>query len=155
MAKKAQKWWENQPNQEEKCFFVGEDGSSGLVRGRNKEGKNLTWRTITALVRESGLPQDTVERIIRKYHAIGTIIKDDKKKDENTVHWGYFENVGAEEVEDVLSMGSADRADKLGKAMSARAGGQSMGAAASANAPAGHPNFGNSGGGMSPPTAKP
>lgn len=142
-------WWEAYANQDERNFFIGEDGSSGLVRGVNKDGKHLTWRTITALVRESGLSQDKVEKIISKYYALGTVVKDEKKKDENTVHWGYFENVNLVEDEQV-SMGEADKQQKLGTAMRAVAAGQGMGAAA-ANTPAAVPGgvYGNS----SPQTA--
>lgn len=89
MAVKPAKWHQIYNGNDEKRFFVGIDGKSGLIRGKDKTtGKMLIWRSIEALARESGLSKKQVEVIIKKYIELGMVVNSPK----NPELWGYWEN---------------------------------------------------------------
>lgn len=78
------KWWQIYSNDDEKRFFVGKDGKSGLVRNQEYE-----WRSTEALARESGLSKARTEQLIDKYHKAGLVIQHSKDPEK----WGYWEKV--------------------------------------------------------------
>ena len=95
------KWWQVYGNDDEKRFFVGKDGKSGLIR--NGE---FDWRSTDSLARESGLTKARIEQIIDKYHKAGIVIQHQKDPEK----WGYWEKV-APQLAKAASKGVAD-ADK-------------------------------------------
>lgn len=78
------KWHEvyNQTS-EERNFFVGKDGKSGLVRA------SYVFRSVAALMKESGLTREQVERIVDKYLKLGIAVASPNKED----HYGYWERI--------------------------------------------------------------
>jgi len=83
------KWWQVYANDDEKRFFVGKDGKSGLIRGKDKNGADFDWRTTDKLASESGLTKTRVEQIIDKYHKAGLVLQHPKDPEK----WGYWEKV--------------------------------------------------------------
>lgn len=106
MAQQAQmlkKWWQVYGSDEEKRFFVGKDGKSGLVR--NAE---FDWRTTEALARESGLTKGKTEQIIDKYHKAGIVIQHPKDPEK----WGYWEKVAPQLANQTKKSVADDDKDK-------------------------------------------
>jgi hypothetical protein len=104
---KIRKWWEVYANDDEKKFFVGKDGHSGLVRKAD-----FHWRSTDALSRESGLSKALIEQIIDKYHKAGIVVqhKTDPEK------WGYWENVAAASNTPKDSVAEEDKKSRVDKA---------------------------------------
>ena len=80
-----QKWHTIYRGSEDKCFFCGKDGKSGLARSE------YDWRTTDSLARESGLTKRRTEEIIDYYCKRGVVIQHTKDPEK----WGYWERVGA------------------------------------------------------------
>lgn len=102
----AKKWWQVYANDEEKRFFVGKDGNSGLCRKGDFE-----WRSIEALARESGLTKSRVEEIVDKYQKAGLVVQHAKDPEK----WGYVHKVGSPASaakSDVVKGDQKDRVDK-------------------------------------------
>jgi len=78
------KWHEVYSGSDERNFFIGKDGKSGLVRATE-----FDWRSTDALARESGLTKGRTEQIIDKYHKAGIVIQHSKDPEK----WGYWEKV--------------------------------------------------------------
>ncbi len=98
------KWWEVYGGDEEKRFFVGADGQSGLCR----HGE-FGWRSVDNIAKESNLSKIRVEEIISKYVKSGLVIqhKNDPEK------WGYWERVGQKATTpDVVGNDKKDRVEK-------------------------------------------
>lgn len=104
---KQKKWWEVYSNDDEKKFFVGKDGHSGLVRKAD-----FHWRSTDALSRESGLTKARIEQIIDKYHKAGIVVQHAKDPEK----WGYWANVAnAKEKDSTVEEDQKDRLDKAKK----------------------------------------
>lgn len=97
------KWWQVYGGDEEKRFFVGKDGKSGLVRNTEFE-----WRSTDALARESGLTKTRTEQIIDKYHKAGIVIQHQKDPEK----WGYWEKVAPQLANPVKKSIAEDDKDK-------------------------------------------
>jgi predicted transcriptional regulator len=110
MSKLHKKWWEVYANDEEKKFFVGKDGHSGLVRN-----PDFHWRSTEALSREAGLTKARIEQIIDKYHKAGIVVQHEKDPEK----WGYWENVASKAATNpkgsVVDEDQKDRIDKAKK----------------------------------------
>jgi hypothetical protein len=65
------KWWEVYAGDDEKRVFVGKDGRGGLCRSRFGSG----WRTLSALVAETGLTTAEVEAILTRYVVMGMVLR--------------------------------------------------------------------------------
>lgn len=102
------KWWQVYANDEEKRFFVGKDGQSGLVRSTDYE-----WRSTTALAREADMTKLSCEQIIDKYHKHGIVLQHPKDPEK----WGYWERV-APQTGSVTSqsVAEADQKKRMDKA---------------------------------------
>lgn len=108
IIKTLSKWWQVYANDEEKRFFVGKNGISGLVRHPEFE-----WRSTDRLSSESGLTRARTEEIIDKYHKVGIVVahKTDPEK------WGYWENVDPDSGTQVIkSVAEADQEKRIEKA---------------------------------------
>ena len=104
---KLKKWWEVYAGDEEKRFFVGKDGQTGLARSK------FEWRSTDALVKESGLSGAKVESIISKYHKAGMILQHPK----NPEKWGYWERVDPKQDGQVkVNVVKADQEKRIDKA---------------------------------------
>jgi hypothetical protein len=102
------KWWEVYANDDEKKFFVGKDGSSGLVRKAKYE-----WRSTDLLSQESGLTKTKIESIIEKYHKVGIVVQHPKDPEK----WGYWEKVAPQLAnQSVKSTSDKDKEDRIDKA---------------------------------------
>lgn len=110
MSKK--KWWEVYSGDDEKRFFVGKDGHSGLIRKKSKDGQEFKWRSTDMLSQESGLSKTVVEQIIDKYHKAGIVVQHHKDPEK----WGYWENVAKEMSETKVSVSDEDKKDRVDKA---------------------------------------
>ena len=87
------KWWEVYADDEERKFFIGQDKKSSIVRNPDYE-----WRSVDAIVKESGLPKDKVERLINKFAdpTVGVIVEDVNK-------FAYWERVKKSKKPSVLA----------------------------------------------------
>lgn len=103
------KWHQVYQGTNEKRFFVGIDGKSGLVRSRSGEGKQQTWRSVKGLAADSGLSLKRVEEVIAQYMPAGVVLNNAK----NPELWGYWENVGLEEAPKSLS--DSDKEERVNK----------------------------------------
>ncbi len=106
MSKVLKKWWAVYANDDEKKFFVGKDGNSGLCRNDKFE-----WRSTEALSRESGLSKSKIEAIIDKYHKAGIVVQHTKDPEK----WGYWEKCASQMAaapKDVTKDDQQDRVDK-------------------------------------------
>lgn len=103
----TKKWWQVYANDEEKKFFVGKDGHSGLVRKQD-----YSWRSTDLLAKESGLSKARVEQIIDKYHKAGLVLQHPKDPEK----WGYWENVNTTTAAAKGSVVEEDQKDRVGKA---------------------------------------
>ena len=96
------KWHAVYRNDDDKNFFVGKDGKSGLARSE------YDWRTTEKLAIEAGLTRKRTEEIIEYYCKRNMVIqhKDGEK-------WGYWERVGATKATpDPLAKDQQDRVDR-------------------------------------------
>lgn len=107
MGKSQKKWWEVYSGDEEKKFFVGKDGHSGLVRN-----DDFHWRSTDALARESGLSKTKIEQIIDKYHKAGIVLQHEKDPEK----WGYWENIKSKSINPKGSIVEEDQKDRIDKA---------------------------------------
>ncbi len=48
-----------------------------------------SWRSISAIAKETGLPKDRIEEILYKYYKKGIVFQNPKNEDQ----WGYWDNV--------------------------------------------------------------
>lgn len=104
----VKKWWQVYCNDEEKRFFVGKDGKSGLVRNSQFE-----WRTTDSLSRESGLTKTKTEEIIAKYHKAGLVIQHSNDPEK----WGYWEKVSTQDDKKTTkSVSDEDKEKRINKA---------------------------------------
>jgi hypothetical protein len=101
------KWHEVYQGADERNFFIGKDGKSGLVRSQ------FDFRSSAALAKESGLDNDRVEEIIDKYLKLGIVIQSPNKED----HYGYWCRV-APHLGNAThqTVAQADQADRVKKA---------------------------------------
>lgn len=105
---KLNKWWKVYLNDNEKKFFVGKDGKSGIAR--HPEYK---WRSAESLSKESGLSVEKIEKILAKYAKQGMVMQNPK----NPEQWGYWEVVAPNSNEDVkLSISEEDKKKRIEKA---------------------------------------
>lgn len=89
MAQSKAKWWEVYTDDEEKRVFVGKDGNSGLIRGKDKDTRDhFNWRTLEGLATDSGLTRAKVEGILQKYLKSGMVVQNDRGD-----KFGYWEKV--------------------------------------------------------------
>lgn len=79
------RWHEVYQGGDERNFFIGKNGKSGLVR------TDYNYRSVAALAKESGLTKDRVEQIVAKYLKLGIVVQSPDKED----HFGYWQRVGA------------------------------------------------------------
>lgn len=104
------KWHEVYSGQDERDFFVGKNGTSGLVRSP------YDYRSAKALAKESGLSEERVEQIINKYLKLSIIIQSDSKDD----HYGYWLRVaphlGSTTHQTITQADQNDRMKKAGNA---------------------------------------
>lgn len=100
------KWWEIYNGDDEKNFFVGKNGKSGLARH-----PDFTWRTTESIAKESGLNKILVEKLIEKHFKTGLVIQHAKDPEK----WAYWENV---KRDDKISKGVAqdDKDNRIEKA---------------------------------------
>lgn len=80
---RPKKWHEVYKNNEERAFFIGKDGKSGLVRS------SYQYRSVSALAKESGLTKDRVEQIVNKFLTAGIVFQNENHDDQ----YGYWERV--------------------------------------------------------------
>ena len=107
------KWWQVYNGDEEKRFFVGKDGKSGLIRGKDKSGLDFDWRSTESIARESGLTKLKTEQIINKYHKAGIVIQHQKDPEK----WGYWEKVAPQLANPTTkSVSDADKDKRADKA---------------------------------------
>ncbi len=113
MSNTPAKWHNVYRNDEEKCVFVGKDGSSGLIRATDKAtGKKFEWRSTDALAREAGLSKKRVEEIL-EYYCNKKVVRQHPKDPEK---WGYHEIVGTEKEDpDVVAKDHENRMEKTKK----------------------------------------
>jgi hypothetical protein len=96
------KWHKIYRDNEDKCFFVGKDGKSGLARSE------YDWRTTDSLSRESGLTKRECEEILDFYAKKGVVIQHSGGE-----KWGYWERVGVPKSEtDPIAKDHQDRTDR-------------------------------------------
>lgn len=105
---KRKKWSEVYPQgtkegNEEQYLFIGKNRSSGLARHPKYD-----WRSVDALVKESGLPQARVEEILKKYVKMGLVIQNPKNAD----NWGYWERDAVKSVLTKINHKSISDTDK-------------------------------------------
>jgi hypothetical protein len=105
--KSPKKWWECYNGDEEKRFFVGKDGSSGLCRKAD-----FDWRSTEALSRESGLSKARVEQIIDKYHKAGIVVQHAKDPEK----WAYWEKVNNSTAQSKAGTVEEDQKNRIDKA---------------------------------------
>jgi hypothetical protein len=102
------KWWQVYSNDDEKNFFSGKDGKSGLARSQDYD-----WRTTDALAREAGLTKAKTEQIIDKYHKAGLVIQHQKDPEK----WGYWERVAPQLASQTnKSVSDTDKDQRIDKA---------------------------------------
>lgn len=107
----AQKWWKVYENNEEQRFFIGKDGNSGLIRGKDKNiNKSFTWRSLRALAEESGLTEKRTEEIIHKYLKSGVVVRN-----EGGDKFAYWEKVDSEVIPGEVEKDQKDRMDKASR----------------------------------------
>lgn len=97
------KWHTVYRGSEDKCFFCGKDGKSGLARSE------YDWRTTDSLSRESGLSKRRTEEVIDYYSKKGIVIQHTKDPEK----WGYWERVGTLKADpDPVKKDHDDRSQK-------------------------------------------
>jgi len=104
--KKPKKWWEVCPTgtkegTEEKKFFIA------LSRH-----PKYPWRTISALVTESGLPAEKVELLLFKYLKKGMVFMNP----DNPQRWGYWERV-PEMIKNPIDINKIDKINRINKSL--------------------------------------
>lgn len=95
------KWFNAKRNQDDQRFFVGKNGSCGLVRSK------FTWRSIESIAKEADLPEDKTKRIADYFIKLGIVVLNKKNG-----YIAYFENVKAEEQSDHIQDDQNDRIQK-------------------------------------------
>lgn len=80
---KMPEWYEIYPQgtlegEEEKKFFIS--------LTRNKKYKN--WRSVSAISKETNIPDKKIEELIFKYNKLGLVIQNPS----NSEFWGYYHN---------------------------------------------------------------
>lgn len=107
----VKKWWQVYAGDEEKRFFVGKDGKSGLVRS-----PDFQWRSTDSIAREAGLTKAVTEQLIDKYLKAGMVFQHPKDPEK----WGYWEKVaphlGKAQAKSVADQDKDNRVDKAAKA---------------------------------------
>ena len=71
------------------------------------------WRSTGAIVKASGLPQETVEEIIDKYISMSPPLIYPHPK--NDAHWGYWERVPDMLKDDNRDLSTKDKDNRIGK----------------------------------------
>ena len=64
-----------------------------------------SWRSVSALAKETGLENITVEETLYKYYKIGIVLQHTR----NTDQWAYWENVQEDLPEEQISLNELDR----------------------------------------------
>lgn len=100
---RPKKWHEVYKGNEERAFFVGKDGKSGLVRSQ------YAMRSVAALVKESGLTKERVEQIISKFLAAGLIFQSENHEDQ----YGYWERVNTSASGGSKTIAAKDQDDRV------------------------------------------
>lgn len=102
----TKKWYEVSQG-DENHFFIGKNGTSGLVRSQ------YDYRSAKALAKESGLSDKRVEEIISKYLKLGIVIQSPNKED----NYGYWLRVAPHlNATTHQTVAQADQADRVKKA---------------------------------------
>ena len=102
------KWHEVFQGSEERNFFIGKDGKSGLVRSQ------YDFRSSSALAKEGGITKERAEEIIDKYLKLGIVVQSPNKED----HYGYWLRVAPHLGNGGThqTVAAADQADRVKKA---------------------------------------
>ncbi len=100
------KWHEVYTGQDERNFFIGKNGKSGIVRSE------FDFRSMKSLVKESGLSEKRTEEIIDKYLKLGIIVQSTNKDD----HFGYWLRVAPHlGTNNYQTIAQADQDDRVKK----------------------------------------
>ncbi len=101
------KWYDVYQGNDERAFFVGKDGKSGLVRSI------YNYRSVAAVAKESGLSKARVEQIVSKYLKMGLVVASSDKED-HYAYWGRVSpNLTAGAAPTVAAVDQANRVNKL------------------------------------------
>lgn len=101
------KWHEVYQGSDERNFFIGKDGKSGLVRSQ------YDFRSSAAIAKEGGITIERAEEIINKYLKLGIIIQSQNKEN----HYGYWLRVAPHlGTATHQTVSQADQADRVKKA---------------------------------------
>lgn len=98
------KWWQLYANDDEKNFFVGKDGVSGLIRH-----PKFKERSLKALASEAGLTEERTEQILNKYLKMNIVVASDGGD-----KYAYWEKVSSDEVKPGVV--KADQDERVKKA---------------------------------------
>lgn len=104
-----QKWHKIYNDDKEKRFFVGKDGNSGLIRGKDKKtGKAFTWRSAKAIADEADLTEKEVIDIANKFVKMNVV-----QLHPNGDKYGYWETVAPELANPVKSAVAEDQDKRI------------------------------------------
>lgn len=106
-SEESKEWYDNYCNDDELFFFVGRDKKSGLVRS------DFDYRSVAALIKESGLTEQRVEQILNKYLKKGLVIQSTNKID-HYAYWRLAKNQGGEKKK---SLAQSDKDKRMAKGM--------------------------------------
>lgn len=102
------KWHEIYQCDDERNFFVGKNGKSGLVRSE------YDFRSAKAIAKEAGLSDKRTDEIIDKYLKLGVVVQSPNKED----HYGYWVRVAPHLGSNTSqTVSQADQADRVKKAI--------------------------------------
>jgi hypothetical protein len=105
------KWYDVYQGNDERAFFVGKDGKSGLVRS------SYNYRSVAALAKESGLSKGRVEQIVSKYLKMGLVVASSDKED----HYAYWGRVSPGMTAGAApTVAVADQNNRINKASSSK-----------------------------------
>jgi hypothetical protein len=103
------KWHEVYQGADERNFFIGKDGNSGMVRSKYE------FRSVKALAKESGLDQKRTEEIINKYLKMGILVPSPKMADQYGYWLGVAPHLGVDTNQTVAQADQAIRVKKASK----------------------------------------
>ena len=65
-----------------------------------------SWRSVSALAKETGLENITVEEVLYKYYKVGIVLQHTRNNDQ----WAYWENLRADDLpEEQISLNELDK----------------------------------------------
>lgn len=106
MSATKPKWWQVYGDDTEKRVFVGTDGKSGLARH-----PSYKWRSVDALIKESGATRAEVEQVLKKFLKSGIIIQSEKGD-----NFGYWELVAPHSADLKKTSVEQDQDSRINKA---------------------------------------